>query len=72
MRMVPLRQVAEFVETTSPQIIKRQELQRRVGIYAISGGEVRSGFATLRFGIAFPFRSVMTVSTRFPAVHDAS
>ena len=34
MRMVPLRQVAEIVETTSPQIIKRQDLQRRVGIYA--------------------------------------
>ncbi|MEO8487171.1 MAG: efflux RND transporter permease subunit, partial [Betaproteobacteria bacterium] len=32
--MVPLRQVAELVETTSPQIIKRQDLQRRVGIYA--------------------------------------
>ncbi|MET0345531.1 MAG: efflux RND transporter permease subunit [Casimicrobiaceae bacterium] len=34
MRMVPLRQVAELVETTSPQIIKRQDLQRRIGIYA--------------------------------------
>ena len=34
MRMVPLRQVAEIVETTSPQIIKRQELQRRVALYA--------------------------------------
>jgi hydrophobic/amphiphilic exporter-1 (mainly G- bacteria), HAE1 family len=34
MRMVPLRQVAEIVESTSPQIIKRQDLQRRVGIYA--------------------------------------
>jgi hydrophobe/amphiphile efflux-1 (HAE1) family protein len=32
--LVPLRQVAEFQNTTSPQIIKRQELQRRVGIYA--------------------------------------
>jgi len=32
--MVPLRQVAELVESTSPQIIKRQDLQRRVGIYA--------------------------------------
>jgi multidrug efflux pump subunit AcrB len=32
--MVPLRQVAEIVETTSPQIIKRQELQRRVALYA--------------------------------------
>jgi hydrophobic/amphiphilic exporter-1 (mainly G- bacteria), HAE1 family len=32
--LVPLRQVAEFRASTSPQIIKRQELQRRVGIYA--------------------------------------
>ncbi len=34
MRMVPLRQVAELVESTSPQMIKRQDLQRRIGIYA--------------------------------------
>ena len=34
LRMVPLRQIAEVAESTSPQIIKRQELQRRVGIYA--------------------------------------
>src|SRR5690349_3761423 len=34
MRMVPLRQVADLVETTSPQIIKRQDLSRRIGIYA--------------------------------------
>jgi len=34
LRMVPLRQVAEIVETESPQIIKRQDLQRRIGIYA--------------------------------------
>jgi multidrug efflux pump subunit AcrB len=32
--MVPLRQVAEVVESTSPQIVKRQELQRRVALYA--------------------------------------
>ena len=32
--MVPLRQVAEFIPSTSPQVIKRQDLQRRVGIYA--------------------------------------
>ncbi len=32
--LVPLRQVVEFKESTSPQIIKRQELQRRVGVYA--------------------------------------
>jgi HAE1 family hydrophobic/amphiphilic exporter-1 len=34
LRMVPLRQVATIVESTSPQIIKRQELQRRVALYA--------------------------------------
>jgi len=38
MRMVPLRQVADLVESTSPQIIKRQDLQRRVGIYANAEG----------------------------------
>ena len=32
--MVPLRQVVTFVPSTSPQVIKRQDLQRRVGIYA--------------------------------------
>jgi len=32
--LVPLRQVVEFQNSTSPQIIKRQELQRRVGLYA--------------------------------------
>ena len=34
LRMVPLRQIAEIVESTSPQIVKRQELQRRVALYA--------------------------------------
>ncbi len=33
-RMVPLHQVARFVPSSSPQIIKRQDLQRRIGIYA--------------------------------------
>ena len=37
-RMVPLRQVAEIVETTSPPIIKRQDLQRRVALYANAEG----------------------------------
>jgi len=37
-QMVPLRQVAEIVATTSPQIIKRQELQRRVALYANAEG----------------------------------
>lgn len=32
--MVPLRQVVEFVPATSPSVIKRQNLERRVGIYA--------------------------------------
>ena len=32
--MVPLRQVVSFVPSTSPQVIKRQNLERRVGIYA--------------------------------------
>ncbi|MBK6982784.1 MAG: efflux RND transporter permease subunit [Betaproteobacteria bacterium] len=32
--LIPLRQVVEFQNSTSPQIIKRQALQRRVGIYA--------------------------------------
>jgi HAE1 family hydrophobic/amphiphilic exporter-1 len=37
-RMVPLRQVAEIVESTSPQIIKREALQRRVALYATAQG----------------------------------
>ncbi len=32
--MVPLRQVVQFIPSSSPQVIKRQDLQRRVGIYA--------------------------------------
>ena len=36
--MVPLRQVAEISATTSPQIIKRQDLQRRVALYANAQG----------------------------------
>lgn len=36
--MVPLRQVVEFIPTSSPQAIKRQDLQRRVAIYAGSEG----------------------------------
>ena len=38
MRMVPLRQVADIVASTSPQIIKREDLQRRIGIYANAEG----------------------------------
>ena len=33
-RLVPLRQVADIVITDSPQVIKRQDLQRRVAIFA--------------------------------------
>ena len=36
--LVPLRQVADFVETGSPQQIKRLNLQRRVSIYANAQG----------------------------------
>ncbi len=32
--MVPLRQVVQFVASTSPRVIKRQDLQRRAAIYA--------------------------------------
>jgi hydrophobe/amphiphile efflux-1 (HAE1) family protein len=32
--MVPLRQVVEFIPSTSPQVLKRQALERRVAIYA--------------------------------------
>jgi HAE1 family hydrophobic/amphiphilic exporter-1 len=38
LRMVPLRQVAEIVETTSPQTIRREELQRRVTLFANAPG----------------------------------
>jgi hydrophobe/amphiphile efflux-1 (HAE1) family protein len=32
--MVPLRQVVQFIPSTSPQMLKRQALQRRVAVYA--------------------------------------
>ncbi|NRR31266.1 efflux RND transporter permease subunit [Oxalobacteraceae bacterium] len=32
--MVPLRQVVEFIPSSSPQVLKRQALQRRVAVYA--------------------------------------
>ena len=32
--MVPLRQIVTFIESESPVVIKRQNLERRVGIYA--------------------------------------
>ncbi|KQW96490.1 nodulation protein NolG [Massilia sp. Root418] len=40
-RMVPLRQVVEFIPSSSPQVLKRQALQRRVAVYA--GVEGRPG-----------------------------
>jgi HAE1 family hydrophobic/amphiphilic exporter-1 len=36
--MVPLRQVVEFIPSSSPQMIKRQDLQRRVAISANAVG----------------------------------
>lgn len=36
--LVPLRQVAEFVDTGTPQQIKRLDLQRRVSLYANAEG----------------------------------
>ncbi len=56
--LVPLRQVVEFVNTTSPQIIKRQDLQRRVGLYAgVEGrpaGDVIKDVKTLIESIDLP------------------
>ena len=58
LRMVPLRQVADLVETESPQIIKRQDLQRRVGIYAgVKGrpsGDVGSEVQKIASDMALP------------------
>lgn len=36
--LVPLKQVADFVETTSPEQIKRQDLERRISLYAGAEG----------------------------------
>jgi HAE1 family hydrophobic/amphiphilic exporter-1 len=36
--LVPIRQIADFVETTSPQQIKRLNLQRRITIYGNAQG----------------------------------
>ena len=36
--LVPLKQVAEFIETTSPEQIKRQDLERRISLYAGAEG----------------------------------
>ena len=37
-QLVPLRQVAEFVPTVSPQQVKRLDLQRRISLYANAEG----------------------------------
>jgi len=56
--MVPLRQVVQFVPSTSPQVIKRQNLQRRVGIYAnVEGrptGDVSKEVSELVRGMELP------------------
>ena len=44
--LVPLRQVAEFVETGSPQQIKRLNLQRRISIYANAEGRASGDVGT--------------------------
>jgi multidrug efflux pump subunit AcrB len=56
--MVPLRQVVEFVPSTSPQVLKRQALERRVAIYAgVEGrpaGDVDSDVHKLMADIDLP------------------
>ena len=56
--MVPLRQVVEFVPSTSPQVLKRQALERRVAIYAgVEGrpaGDVDDEVRKLMKEIALP------------------
>ena len=56
--MVPLRQVVEFVPSSSPQAIKRQDLQRRVAVYAgVEGrpaGDVSSEVSKLTESMKLP------------------
>jgi len=56
--MVPLRQIVEFVPSTSPQVLKRQALERRVAVYAgIEGrpnGDVNSDVQKAMKTIALP------------------
>ncbi|WLI88327.1 efflux RND transporter permease subunit [Massilia sp. R2A-15] len=56
--MVPLRQVVEFVPSTSPQVLKRQALERRVAVYGgIEGrpnGDVHSDIKKAMNSIALP------------------
>jgi hydrophobe/amphiphile efflux-1 (HAE1) family protein len=61
--MVPLRQVVEFVPSSSPQVIKRQALQRRVGVYANVEGrpsgdvgkEVQASIKTIELPVGVRF-----------------
>lgn len=56
--MVPLRQVVDFVPSTSPQVLKRQALERRVAIFAgvegRPGGDVDSDVQKAIKTIALP------------------
>ena len=56
--MVPLRQVVEFIPSSSPQVIKRQALQRRVAIYgAVQGrpeGDVNSEVEAITKSLKLP------------------
>ncbi|MES2298985.1 MAG: efflux RND transporter permease subunit [Pseudomonadota bacterium] len=56
--MVPLRQVVSFVPSSSPQVLKRQALQRRVAVYAgVNGrpfGDVNSDIQKAMDGIVLP------------------
>jgi multidrug efflux pump subunit AcrB len=56
--MVALRQVVDFVQSSSPRIIKRQNLERRVGIYAnVEGrpaGDVAKEVSNYVSGISLP------------------
>ena len=56
--MVPLRQVVEFVPSSSPQVLKRQALQRRVAIYAAvegrPGGDVDNDVQKAMQSIVLP------------------
>jgi hydrophobe/amphiphile efflux-1 (HAE1) family protein len=56
--MVPLRQVVTFVPSSSPQVLKRQALQRRVAIYAgVEGrpvGDVNGDIKKIMDAIVLP------------------
>ncbi|QGZ39599.1 CzcA family heavy metal efflux pump/hydrophobe/amphiphile efflux-1 (HAE1) family protein [Pseudoduganella flava] len=56
--MVPLRQVVEFVPSSSPQVLKRQALMRRVAVFAAvegrPGGDVDADVKRAMDAIALP------------------